>query len=218
MPGPASMLWPTPCASLKIRGSACVNPHALLLFVSFCLSWRRIKTQVVSFIFSYCLSLFALRGERTFKWNPEGYHLLNKTPANLLIVFLSLSGDARGHGRQNQRGAQSLNEIICQNITICNTFHTFCSEPTQIKLQSILALDFIFRICPNLPCDHGKQKQPKGHPLQNVKNFNEILRGTPCKMLGISMKSEGVPLNKCMEFQWNPKGHPLQNIRISIKS
>jgi hypothetical protein len=33
------------------------------------------------------------------------------------------------------------------------------------------------------------QRNPKGYPLQNVKNFNEILRGTPCKMQGISMKS-----------------------------
>ena len=44
-------------------------------------------------------------------------------------------------------------------------------------------------------------------------NFNEIQRGTPCKMYRISMKSLREPLAKCTEFRWNPKGHPLQNAR-----
>jgi hypothetical protein len=203
MPGSASMLWPTPCASLKIRGSAYVNPHALLLFVSSCLIWRRINTQVVSFIFSYCPSLFALRGERTFKWNPKGYPLQNKTPANLLIVFFSLSGHARDHGRQNQRCTQSPDESICQTITIRTIFHTFCPEPTQMKLQLILALDFYFNLfedalrprqtktakgVPLAKC-FGFQWNPKRHPLQNAMNCNEILRGTPRKMYRISMDS-----------------------------
>ena len=57
------------------------------------------------------------------------------------------------------------------------------------------------------------QSNPKGYPLHNVRNFNEILRGTLREMWRISMKSLGVPFAKYTECQWNPKGYPLQNVK-----